>query len=143
MTDTFNKHITSYITNESRNKIVIHKEDIHDITQLNVGCKLALELKNISINRHFALKAKSKLHELLTNSIEYHSKYGSILSIYNLGILFEPELKIDFLVLIDNYSKDHSLFIKWDGEIEDNKLFFLTKKNGIEIDISNLSHIKI
>ena len=112
--------------------------------ELEVSLKSAqVVINNISKNERFTLKAKSKLEEFLINSTTDYVKFGKVLSIYNLGILFEPELKIDFLSLIDKYSKNNTLFIQWEGETENNKLYFLSKFEGIEINIKNLSHIMI
>ena len=143
MSNKMGEEIISYIKNQSRNKIVIHKEIIPEIKSLNVGSSLSKLINNISKNERFTLKAKSKLEEFLINSTTDYVKFGKVLSIYNLGILFEPELKIDFLSLIDKYSKNNTLFIQWEGETENNKLFFLSKLEGIEINIKNLSHIMI
>ena len=133
--------IVSYIKTQSRNKIVIHQMDIPDLKSLNTGEVLAQEIQNISNKKHLSLKVKSKLNDILSNAITNNDLYGKILSIKNIGILFEPDLKLDFFALIDNYSKNNTLFIQWDGEIENNKLFFLSKSIGIEINIKNLSHI--
>ena len=135
--------IISYIKNQSRNKIVFCKEFIPDIQSLNVGSSISKLINNISKNERFALIAKSKLEELLINSTTDNVKFGKVLFIYNLGILFEPELKLNFLALIDKYSKNNTLFILWDGEIENDNLYFLSKHKGEKINIKNLSHIII
>ena len=137
------KKISHYLTSESRNKIIIHKDPIPEFSSLNIGEELSAKLKSIIGSKHFALKAKQILENILNHAIINDKQYGKMLFIYNLGVLFEPELKIDFLALIDKYSKGVTLFIKWDGEVEENKLYFLSKENGITINIENLSHIRI
>jgi len=133
--------ILSYVNTQSRNKIVIHKSELQNIHSLDIGCILAEKIQNIPNKKHLSLKVKNKLDDILSNVIANNDLYGKTLSIKNLGILFEPDLKIDFLALIDNYSQNNILFIQWDGEIEKNKLFFLSRSNGKEINIKNLSHI--
>jgi len=135
--------IIRYIKSYSRNKIVIHKEAIEGVWDMDLGLELAKELQSISIDRRYAFKVQSKLNKLLNNSIKEHPEYGQVLSLYNLGILFEPESKVNFYSLIEKYSKDLCLFIRWDGEINNNKLYFLSKEKGIKINIKNLSHIVI
>ena len=134
------QQILSFIKTQSRNKIVIYKKDLSGIKSLDLGHELADTIQNIPLKKHYTLKVKNELNKILDTSISI-STYGNILAIHNLGILFEPDLKIDFLNLIDNYSKNNTLFIHWDGDIENNKLFFLSKSKGIEININNLSHI--
>ena len=52
-------------------------------------------------------------------------------------------MKIDLVQILDKYSSLHTLFVKWEGEIEDGILYFLTKEKGQRIDIKNLSHVVI
>ena len=135
--------IIDSIDTQSRNKIVIHNEDIPEITSLDVGFHLSNSINSLSANKQYALNVESILEKLLVKSTHHHPQYGTMLSIKNLGILFEPELKINFLSLLDKYSKDICIFVKWEGELDKNTLYFLSKEKGIEINIKNLSHIII
>ena len=139
--DRFKEKIIDYIQTESRNKIVIHKDEFPSITHLNVGYELAKGLSDLSLDNHFAVKAQGKLDLLLKNAIITHNEYGEILPICNLGILFEKELKINFASLIEQHSKDVCLFVNWEGKADRNSLFFLSKEKGVKINIENLSHI--
>jgi len=132
--------ILSFIKIQSRNKIVIYKTNLSGIKSLDLGFTLSSEIQNLPVNKHFALQVRKKLNKILDTSIS-NTVYGNILAMHNLGILFEPDLKIDFINLIDNYSQNNVLFLKWNGEIENDKLFFLSKSKGIEINMNNLSHI--
>ena len=49
---------------------------------------------------------------------------------------------LDFYSFIDNLSKTNCLFIEWEGETDKENLYFLTKSNGIKINIKNLSNIQ-
>jgi len=89
------------------------------------------------------MRVSSELDRILNAAISNHDLFGKYLSIENLGILFEPELKIDFNRLLDSYSQNNALFVKWDGEIDSENIYFLTKENGIKINIKNVSHIAI
>ncbi len=135
--------IINYINTQSRNKIVIHKEDIPEITSLDVGFHLSNSINSLSANKRYALNVESILEKLLIKSTHQHPHLGAVLSIKNLGILFEPELKINFHALIEKYSKNACLFVRWEGNIINNKLYLLSMDTGIEINIKNLSHIII
>lgn len=87
------------------------------------------------------MRASAELDSLLNSNIHQHFLYGKYLSIDNIGILFEPELKIDFARLLENYSQNNILFLKWEGEIDNENIYFLTKQKGTKISIKNLSHI--
>jgi hypothetical protein len=66
-----------------------------------------------------------------------------MLAISNIGILLEPELKQDFNRFLEKHSNSNILFVKWDGEFDQENLYFLSKENGFKIDIKNLSHIAL
>ncbi len=135
--------IGKYLKSQSRNKIVFFKNEIPGIEPLNVGNKLAKELKLLVADSKIGLKSRLIIEELFSSSITNDSTYGKYLAIQNVGILFEPELKTDFLQILDKYSSSNTLFVKWEGEIEDGILYFLTNEKGQKIDIKNLSHIVI
>jgi len=52
-------------------------------------------------------------------------------------------LKLDFFAILDKYSRSNLLFIKWEGEIDEENLYFLSKIKGEKINIKNLSYIAI
>lgn len=133
----------NYINSQSRNKIVFYKQDVSGIESIDVGKELSHGIKSISSDAKIGMKSLIILDELFTSSISNNSEYGKYLAIHNPGILFEPELKTDFAQILDKYSSLNTLFVKWDGEIEDGILYFLTKEKGQKIDIKNLSHIVI
>lgn len=89
------------------------------------------------------MKVTSELDKILNDSLINHSNYGRMIAISNIGILLEPNLKQDLRVILEKYSNNNTLFVKWDGEIEGDYLYFLSKEKGIKISIHELSHIAI
>ena len=136
-------NITEYIKSQSRNKIIFHSQDISDLESVNIGLQISESIYNFKEPGRISMKVSSDLSEILNASISHHEVFGRYLSIENLGILFEPEMKLDFTRLLDSYSQNNVLFVKWDGEIDADNIYFLTKENGIKINIKNLSHIVI
>ena len=110
---------------------------------VNVGVSLAHAILPIMGDKRFALKAKSVIEDIFNSALITHSVYGKILALTNIGILLEPDLKLDFTSLLDRFSRDNTLFLHWEGEIIDGSLYFLSKENGIKIDIKKLSYIAI
>lgn len=137
-----NDRLNNYLAYPTRNKIIIHTEPINDIIPLNVGKELAKRLNVIHDDVNLSFIAKQELDILLqTSTFDYHN-FGKALSIANLGILFEPGLKIDFRYILDKYSTENILFIHWNGKMDQNDLYFLSEE-GIKINIDNLSCIKL
>jgi hypothetical protein len=89
------------------------------------------------------MKVSLELENMLNTATIDHEIYGRLLTISNLGILFEPELKVDFNNLLEKYSNTNTLFVKWEGAIDNENLYFLSKEKGIKININKLSHIAI
>jgi hypothetical protein len=135
--------IQSYLNSTARNKIIFFRNDIPGIEPINLGNKIAGSISKVVNDKRLSLKAKLIIEDVLSSSHIKHDNYGKILAISNIGILFEPDLKIDILNLFDSYSSGTPLFIKWEGETEKGKLFFLSKQNGIKVELKNISHIII
>ncbi len=135
--------LKDYIESHNRNRIVFHQNEISDIKPIDIGNLISSEIQSLLGDRRFSMKAKLKIENVLSTNINKHSNYGDILAISNLGILFEPDLKIDIVNILDKFSIGNTLFVKWDGEINSNELFFLSKQNGIKLELKNISYIVI
>ena len=137
------EEILTYLNTHSRNKVVFHSAPINELKSQNVGVFLAEAIKGIIDDSRLSLKVSILIDEILNSCTESHPEFGEILALENVGILLEADLKQDFGNLIHRYSKSKTLFIYWNGIIENDHLYFLTKENGKKIDIKNLSHIII
>jgi len=135
--------IADYIKSQARNKIIFHSQDISGLEFVNVGLRISESIYNFKEPGKISMRVSSELDRILNASISNHDLFGKYLSIKNLGILFEPEVKIDFNRLLDSYSQNNALFVQWDGEITVENIYFLTEENGIKVNIKNLSHIAI
>lgn len=127
----------------ARNKLVVTTNFIDDILYIDLGSLYSQKLNEIKFNTKFSIRSKFILDSLLTSIVLENNSIGKYIALKNIGILFEPELKIDLLAVLDKFSKDYILVLQWEGEIENNNLYFLTKEKGKKINIKNLSHIII
>lgn len=143
MSKPINQAITDYIKSQSRNKIIFYSQDISALQSVNVGRRLSESIYNLNEPGRIAMRVLSELDGILNAAISQHDVFGRYLSIENIGVLFEPELKLDFASLLDSYSQNNVLFVKWEGEIDAENIYFLTKEKGIKKNIKNLSHIVI
>lgn len=137
------QNLEEFITGSSRNKLIITTSLSNLVKSVDVGALFSTKIQSLIDDSRLSLKAVMILEELFETNINQSDKFGRYLALHNLGILFEPELKIDFLSLIDKYSRNNALFIHWEGEIENEILFFLSNQKGQKINIKNLSHIII
>lgn len=135
--------ITDYIKSQARNKIIFHSQDLSELESVNIGLRISESIYNFTEPGRTPMRVSSELDRILHAAISNHDLFGKYLSIENLGVLFEPELKIDFNRLLDSYSQNNALFVKWEGELDAENIYFLTKENGIKINIKNVSHIAL
>lgn len=135
--------ILEYRNSQSRNKIVLHQKELDDVSTVDVGKVLSEAIQDLLQSPKLSIRANILVESILSSAVQKHSGYGEIISISNIGILLEPELKIDLVKLIDKFSRDNILFLQWEGSIANNNLYFLTYENGIKVELKNLSHIEI
>lgn len=138
-----NNNILKFIHGIPRNKIVFLDKPISNLRFLDVGKELSVELDALTNDSRIAMKSIGIIDKLFSSSMEEDAIYGKYLALNNIGILFESELKIDFVQLLDKYSSSNILFVQWEGEKDNQYLYFLTKEKGRKINIENLSHITI
>lgn len=143
MKDQLIKSISSYKNLATRNKIIFHFDEINEINEINsvdLGRKMA-EVIFLKGTDRISLWFSDELDKILQNSIFEHPYFGNYLSVKNIGLILEPEIKFNFKEFLNRYSQNNMLLVKWEGEIDDGKLYFLTKENGLQINIKDLSHI--
>ena len=134
MTDT--NEITKYVQQNTRNKIVFCHEDIDGITFVNVG----LNLSQLLANDESFVNGYQLLCNRILNQPLYNKNIGKYIALENIGILFEPELKLDLHNIIESFSHNQCLIIKSDAEISDDKFYFLTPDDSITISLSGISY---
>ena len=137
--------IKAFLSGAPRYRIVVDTTKKVDELYVDVGAELSQFLsvnKNISpSNLKFAVADERA--RLFRENKESHPDLGDFLRICNLGILFEPKLGIDIRQVLQNFSRNTLTIIHWQGDYDDNHLYFLSKEDGITIDLSNTNHIFI
>ena len=109
---------------------------------IDIGMELSKKMKEFTRHKRLSMKAKDVLDELMNGSVKKDERLGRYIAIKNLGILFEPELKINFEYFLKTYSSEITLIIVWPGVIKSNNIFFLTEEEGIKIDLTNLTYTR-
>jgi hypothetical protein len=129
--------------NIGRNLIFTSSLDGFIYRVLDIGKELSQALSDKLNDERIAIIAEQKLHEIIERRGFTKDEEGSIYALKNIGILFEPQLKIDFKALCKRYSRDSYLVIEHTGEIDNKNLYFLTRDAGIKMDLSDLNYTVI
>ena len=115
------QEVATYVKQDLRNKIVFSKQFIEGLQCLNVGLTLAKMLRDNSL-------PSLAIPQLLSSAEKEDESVGRYLAIFNIDILFEPELKLDVGNLFDSYSKNQCLVIQADSENVLNNITHLSLK---------------
>lgn len=136
--------ISNFLKEGKRNRLVILDAlDGLGIEPVDIGLELALALKGKAASRHLPSIADEALKYTLNQHTHSNSSFGSYIGLVNLGILFEPALRIEVSELLKRYSQNTALFVEWPGEREEGALYFLSKAKGKRLPLSGVSHLSI
>ncbi len=128
--------IAYYLQQNTRNKIVFCREGIDGIRFINVG----LELSRILGENPDTMDGADTAYKQVLGQSQENGLIGMYLALENIGILFEPDLRLDVRSIFDNYSKNQCLIVNTDAEIADDRFYFLRKGDGTEVNLQGLSY---
>ena len=83
------------------------------------------------------------INRLILEHKSFDNSLGYVIAFKNIGILFEPGLKINLEVLLDSISKSITLVMCSLGVVKNDTFFFLNENSGISIDLMGMSYYVI
>lgn len=91
------------------------------------------------------MKAQDYVNDIFREHTRHSDDYGDYLAIKNIGILFEPLLKLDVFALLNKWSQNQFLIIQQDGYLIENNVFHLTSNRvqDYTVNIQGINHIEI
>lgn len=131
--------ISTYLQQGTRNKIVFCKDDIEGIKFINVG----IELASLLNNQPEEISGIETIYRQVLNQSQQDKDIGIYLAIENIGILFEPELKIDIRSILSNFSKNQILIVKTEALIDNDNLYFQNINDNVYVSLQDLSFKQI
>ena len=138
------KSINSFLKKSPRNRLIILSQEKPDeLSSVDIGLELSKAIEKQITHKQISMVVFDVLETIMQNCEKTHPEIGKYTAISNLGILFEKALKFDFIHFLDAHSKNQTLLIYWEGEVDKNKLYFLSKNKGLQFDITNISHITL
>lgn len=132
--------LSDYILTCTRHKLIFMSIASLDISFIDIGLELSKAIESQIDKKRISLITDECLEKIIKNNIMHHTIIGEYIAIKNIGILFEPTLKLDLKAKIDSWSKSFILIIDSnEGIIKDN-IFYLVGAIGSTYSI-NLSEI--
>ena len=134
----FDESLINYIESPLRNKLILSNEEIKDIKYIDLGVLLSEALSNIPF-QFISYELDGILDSIFRTNFKESYVFGRYYAIKNINILFEPELSINFLSLIDKYSKDIPLFVATKGIVNGTIFYPFALNRSYQFDLNNLS----
>lgn len=126
----------------SRNHIafVSQCEDVFHF--VDVGIALSKELVGIVSDNQLSLKARDCLNGILNSNVSNSIAIGNYLAITNIGILFEPILKLDIEALFNRWSQNMILIVDMkQGSVVQEKYYLNQQTDQYSIDLHEMNYI--
>ena len=137
-----NSQIIAFLNSSTRTRLMVSLNKIDTLDYVDVGKELSFRLNSTSFeDRRFPIKAKETLNEMLTKHYSNNETIGDYLAITNLGILLEPELKLNFLEFIQSTSQNYPLILHWEGDFDNDSLIFKSKPNGLAFSLTGINYL--
>lgn len=108
------------------------------IPGLNLGQSIATEFNDKWNSKHFALEVEEYLQHLLESVAKPIATTGiQVIAIYNIGILFEPELALDPDKILKQTSKRTAIVLLWYHHFDQPGIFHWNdRKNDFKLDLT-------
>ncbi len=137
------EQILEYLAQANRNRLVFCHNQFQNMFFTDVGRTLSDFLSNENLHSSMvAYAAEDALNEILSRTQE-DDIIGTYVAMYNIGILFEPELGFNLKSILDSASTNKTIIICSDGMIKSDRFYFLQEGDNDWIDLKELSYIEL
>ena len=121
------ERIAQFLKYQPRNKLVFTPQIDSSLHSVDVGYELSVLIQEDLSSPQLPFIAEDKLHSIIRNFTKSDDTIGEYVALSNWGILFEPELKLNLLSLLDSYSKSRTVILVNCGE-GNNEDFYLVNR---------------
>ncbi len=140
----YTEQISDFICSPSRNHLIIANGCLDDLEYVNVGLEVSTLIEDKLNDRRLSMRIQDDLNNIMNCHICHSEKFGYYIGLKNIGILFEPLLKINLEGFFDRWSQNITLIINKDKAIIDNNRLFLTKgcSNDYTVSLKGINYIE-
>lgn len=137
--------LKAFLSSPSRNHLVISDDCIVGFDYIDVGLEISAFIEDKISDHRLSMRVQDHLNVLLRSHICKSEEFGEYLALTNIGILFEPLLKIDLEGFLDRWSQNMILILDvGKGHVQDNHLF-LTQgcSRDYSVSLEGINHIEL
>ncbi len=132
--------LMTFLSTTPKNRLIIDLNGSMEKEGIDIGLQLAsalIECENPSMIVGNVIYKLIQEHKALDNKIGYY------IALKNIGILFEPTLKINMRMLIDSVSQSMTLILNTSGKVRNNTFYFIDEESGITVSLAGMSYYTI
>lgn len=133
-------NIDVFLRQNPKHKLVFTNSEPAGFVFTDLGYEMATRLDGQS---YPSVVATAAFESVATKGTQDHPIYGKYLAITNIGILFEPELKLNVRLLLESFSHNTLLVVCSDGVIQNDTFHFDDSTEDYDIALSGLSYFVI
>lgn len=123
-----------YLAMNARHKLLFTQKEVEGIAYVDIGLLLSKAIESAIDSKRLVMKADDELEKIINSNLKNSSEIGEYIAIKNIGILFEPSLKIDLHTKIDSWAKSHVLIILKEGNFH-NDIYYLNSEKDSSYSI--------
>ena len=134
--------IMEVVKGDGRNRLVFLPEMRDDFVWTDLGYELAQKLKPYVESSAISLIARDLVDDILSEHVYTHAIYGTCVAIFNINILFEPELRLDVRSIFEKQSQGQ-LFVISDGYMENDIFRLFEHDDRCCVDLYDINYLNI
>ena len=117
-------------------------ENVQEERAVNIGREMTSVIVSLDRNDSFGFSflVEEAFRRAIKKSTYSDDKYGNVVVLENVGILFEPELGLNFTELLKSISKNTLVVLLWPGEMDSERLYFLNRNSNVFINQSDINY---
>lgn len=132
--------IDDYLKQNPKHKLVFSKSEPAGFIFTDLGFEMATRLEGQALP---SVVATETFESVVAKGTKVHPEYGRYVAIKNIGMLFEPSLRLNVRMLFESISNDTLLVVCSDGIVQNDTFYFINPKEGFDISLSGLSYLVI
>ena len=112
------------VTKQGTNILFFAASEIDGIHYCDIGLTLSSLIKDRIWNRNLSIITNDALDSIIRKNVRNEESIGNYIAIRNIGILFEPELKLNVHDKLRKYSREQTLVVNMEGRVQKNYFLF-------------------
>lgn len=138
------QQIQGFLAASPRYRIVVlkDKEPDFDVQVMDIGRGLASFIATESVTKSdLSIAITEEFRRLFYANITSIPDLGDCIELRNFGILFEPSLQFPIEDTLRSLSRNATILIRWEGEVDADTLYFTDARSHYLIHLKESNHI--